>query len=334
VIWTAHFGIYCGMKYRKAEAKDYARRHLRGIWAATLTPFTPDLRLDEAGWRRNLRHWYRELGIAGLFVNGKQGEFYALSLEERKRTAELAVAEQGGGVMVSCSDQSLDTVIELAQHAQAIGADYIVVHTPLLYFGAHTVDTLFEYYRSIAAQVDIGIALWNQPPDCGYLLEPEACLRIAELPNVVAIKYSVPRETYAQLTRRAGERLIVSTSSEEHWLDNIVELGWQVYLCSTPPYLLQTAADRRMHEYTELAFRGEIARARTLKASLEPVRKALRSTRPAGKAAAHQKYWQELLGQAGGPVRRPLLGLTELEKAATRAAFEACGLKAKERTAA
>ncbi len=37
-------------------------------------------------------------------------------------------------------------------------------------------------------------------------------------------------------------------------------------------------------------------------------------------------HWQELLGQVGGPVRRPLLGLTESEKAATREAFEHCGL--------
>ena len=322
------------MKYRRHEAKAYAREHLRGIWAATLTPFTQNSQLDEAGWRRNLRHWYRDLGIAGLFVNGKQGEFYAMTLEERKRTVELAAAEQGGGVMVSCSDQSLDTVIELARHAQAIGADYIVVHTPLLYFGAHTGDTLYNYYRLIAEQVDIGIALWNQPPDCGYLLEPEVCLRIAELPNVVAVKYSVPRETYARLTRMAGDSLIVSTSSEEDWLDNVVELGWQVYLCSTPPYLLQTPSDRRMHEYTELALQGQTGKARIVRDSLDPVRKALRGSRPAGKAAAHQKYWQELLGQAGGAVRAPLTALTEQEKAATRAAFEACGLNVKERTAA
>jgi 4-hydroxy-tetrahydrodipicolinate synthase len=225
-------------------------------------------------------------------------------------------------------------VVELAKHAQAIGADYIVVHTPLLYFGAHTPETLFNYYRHIAEQVEIGIALWNQPPDCGYLLEPEVCLRIAELPNVVAIKYSVPRETYARLTRMAGDRLIVSTSNEEDWLDNIVELGWQVYLCSTPPYLLQTAGDRRMHEYTELALGGNVRKARQVHASLAPVRKALKSTRPPGKAAAHQKYWQELLGQTGGAVRAPLLPLTPDEKAATRAALEASGLKIKERTAA
>ncbi len=317
------------MRYAKREAKAYARENLRGIWAATLTPFAPDLSVDEAGWRANVRHWYRDLGIRGLFVNGKQGEFASMTLAERKRAAEIAVEEAGKdrSVMVSCSDQSLDTVIELAKHAQTIGAEYIIVHTPLLYFGAHTSDTLFEYYRHIAEQVDIGVALWNQPPDCGYTLEPEVCLRIAELPNIVAIKYSVARELYSKLTRMAGDRLIVSTSNEEEWLDNILELGWKLYLCSAPPFLLQTKADRRMHEYTELAFKGEAQKARAVQKSLDPVRNALKDSRPAGKVAAQQKYWQQLLGQAGGVVRRPLLDLTEDEKARVRRAFEGCGLR-------
>lgn len=314
-----------------SEAKARARAHLHGIWAATLTPFREDLSLDEEGWRANLRHWYGALGIRGLFVNGKQGEYFSMTVEERKRTAEIAVEEArkfGGGVMIACSDQNIEVVAELARHAEAAGADFVVVHTPVLYFGAHTDETLLAYYRYVASQVGIGVVLWNQPPDCGYLLRPELCLRLAEeIPNVVAIKYSVPRETYARLTRMAGERLIVSSSSEDDWLDNIVELGWQVYLCSTPPFLIQTPADRRMHEYTELALRGEVARAREVSASLDPVRRALKGTRPPGKAAAHQKYWQELLGQAGGRVRRPLLELSEAERAATRAAFDACGLR-------
>ena len=132
---------------------------------------------------------------------------------------------------------------------------------------------------------------------------------------------------YVQRTRRAGDSLIVSTASEEEWLDNIVELGWQLYLCSSPPFLLQTAADRRMREYTDLAFAGRTAEARAVWESLQPVRRALKETRPGAKPHAHQKYWQELLGQTGGAVRRPMLELTDEEKAATRAAFEACGLK-------
>ncbi len=315
----------------RSQAKLEARHRLQGIWAATLTPFAADGSLDLDGWRANLRHWYGELGLRGLFVNGKQGEFASMTVDERKATVEVAIEEArpfDGGVLVSVSDQHIEVAAELARHAEASGAHLIVAHTPLLYFGAHTDDTIVGYYRHLAAQVSIGVVLWNQPPDCGYLLRPDLCLRLArEIPNVVGIKYSVPRETYAELTRLAGDELIVSSSPEADWLDNIVELGWQVYLCSTPPFLLQTANDRRMHDYTELAFAGRVDEARAVWESLEPVRRALADSRPAGKAAAHQKYWQELLGQVGGPVRRPYLELTEAEKADTRAAFESCGLK-------
>jgi 4-hydroxy-tetrahydrodipicolinate synthase len=315
------------MKYSRLDAKDHARAHMKGIWAAALTPFAAHGAIDEAGLRRNLRHWVDDLAIDGVFICGKQGEFFSMSVAERKRTFEIAVEEIGGraGTIMSCSDQSLDTVIDLARHAQAIGADYIVVHAPVLHFLHRQDETLLEYYRTIASQVEIGIALWSHP-DSGYLMSPELCARIAEIPSVVAIKYSVPREMYAQLTRLAGDRILVSTASEQEWLDNIVELGWQLYLCSSPPYLFQTRVDRRMRDYTDLALRGDIARARAIRDSLEPVRDAFRRSRPAEKFHAHSKYWQELLGQAGGAVRRPMLELTAAEKERIREAFATCGL--------
>jgi 4-hydroxy-tetrahydrodipicolinate synthase len=315
------------MNYSRLDAKDHAHAHMKGIWAAALTPFRSDLAIDESGFRRNLRHWIDDLGIDGVFICGKQGEFFSMSIEERKRTFEIAVDEVSGraGTIMSCSDQSLDTVIDLARHAQAIGADYIVVHAPVLHFLNKQDETLYEYYRTISSQVEIGIALWSHP-DSGYLMSPELCARIAEIPNIVAIKYSVPREMYARLTRLAGDRILVSTASEAEWFDNIVELGWQLYLCSSPPYLFQTRLDRRMREYTDLAVRGDIARARAVRDSLEPVRDAFRRSRPAEKFHAHSKYWQELLGQVGGAVRAPMLELTAAEKELTRDAFATCGL--------
>jgi 4-hydroxy-tetrahydrodipicolinate synthase len=315
------------MNFARTDAKAYARANLKGIWAAALTPFQPDGAFDEIGFRRNLRHWVDELGIDGVFVSGKQGEFFSMSLAERKRTFDIAVDEIGGKrTILSCSDQSLDTVIELAWHAQAIGSDYIVVHAPVLHFLTKQDETLLAYYRTVSEAVDIGIALWSHP-DSGYLMSPELCARVAELPNVVAIKYSVPREMYARLTRLAGDKLIVSTASEEEWLDNIVELGWQLYLCSSPPYLYQTRTDRRMRDYTDLALNGEHARAKVVRDSLDPVREAFKRSRPAEKFHAHSKFWQELLGQTGGAVRRPMLALTDAEREATRRAFESCGLK-------
>jgi 4-hydroxy-tetrahydrodipicolinate synthase len=316
------------MKFHRNEAKDWARENLRGIWAAALQPFDPDtLALNEAGFRSNLRHWIDDLGIDGFFVAGKQGEFFSLSIAERKRVFEVTLEETHGKAqsIMSCSDQNMQVVIELAQHAERIGASSIVVHAPLLHFTTKQDETLFNYYKTISETTNLAIAMWSHP-DSGYLMSPELCARIADLPNIVAIKYSVPREMYVRLHEMAHKKLIVSTASEDEWFDNIVELDWRLYLCSSPPYLLQTRHDKRMRAYTDLAFAGDIARAKIVRDSLDPVRKALSSSRPPEKPHAHPKYWQELLGQTGGPVRRPMLDLTEAEKAATRVAFEACGL--------
>lgn len=316
------------MKYTRKDAKAHSRATMKGIWAAALAPFTPSLAVDEDGFRKNVDHWIEDLKIDGFFIAGKQGEFFSMSLDERKRSFELAVEACAGRAqtIMSCSDQNMDVVIELARHAQKIGADYIVVHAPILHFFKAQDETLLNYYRTIAEKVDIGIALWSHP-DSGYLMSPELCNKLADIENVVAIKYSVPRPMYSELTRLAGDRILVSTASEEEWLDNILELNWQLYLCSSPPYLIQTRHDMRMREYTDLALAGAADKARIVRDSLDPVRAALKDTRPAEKPHSHQKYWQDLLGQVGGAVRPPLLGLTEEEKRATRAAFENCGLK-------
>ncbi|MGC1357929.1 MAG: dihydrodipicolinate synthase family protein [Xanthobacteraceae bacterium] len=313
--------------YSRQEAKAYARAHMQGIWAAALVPFTDDLTIDEQGFRRNLRHWIDELGIDGIFVGGKQSEFFSMSLVERKRLVEITVDEIGkkAGVIASCSDQNMDTVVELARHAQSAGAPYVVVHAPVLHFLTARDETLYQYYKTISEQVDLGIAMWSHE-DSGYLMSPELCARIAELLNIVAIKYGVPRQMYVQLTQMVGDKIQISTASEAEWFDNIVELGWRLYLCSSPPCLYQTKSDRRMRDYTDLGFKGEVARAKVIRDSLEPVRQAFWRTRPAEKPPAHSKYWQELLGQAGGRVRPPMLELTDAEKDATRRAFAKCGL--------
>ncbi len=318
------------MKYSKLDAKDYARDHMRGIWAAALNPFKDDGAFDEVGLRKNIRHWVDDLDIQGLFIAGKQGEFFSMSMEERKRNFEIAVEECDGraGTIMSASDQNFDTVLELARHAQNCGADYIVVHAPMLHFVTDQDETVYNYYKAICDEVDIGIAMWSHP-DSGYLMSPELCARIAELPNIVAIKYSVPREMYVRLTHMIGDKIHVSTASEVEWLDNIEELDWKLYLCSSPPYQLQSTVDQRMNEYTRLAFAGDFAAARRVRDSLDPVRDAIKRSKPGGKPQAHGKYWQELLGQVGGSVRAPLLQLTDAEKATTLEAFESCGLKVK-----
>ena len=326
------------MKYKKSEAKEYARENMRGIWAANLTPFDAHLKLDEKAYLENLDHWVNTLKLGGLFIAGKQGEFFSMSLPERKRIMEMSVEASAAagnrdgaghcGIITSCSDTNLDVVLELGRYSQDIGADYIIVHSPVLHFGADTEETIYAYYEYISQQLDIGIAMWNHP-DCGYVMSPELCARIAELPNIVAIKYNNDRPVLKRLTELAGDKIHISSPSEEDWLDNIIDFGWKLYLCSVPPFLIQTAVDQRMNEYTRLAFEGKHAEARRVRDSLNPVREAFKHSKPRGKPQAHAKYWQDLLGQHGGLVRRPLLQLTEAEREATRQAFAGCGLRLK-----
>lgn len=82
-----------------------------------------------------------------------------------------------------------------------------------------------------------------------------------------------------------------------------------------------------MRDYTDLAFKGEVEKAKAIRDSLNPVREAFRRSRPAEKPPSHSKFWQELLGQVGGRVRPPMLELTDTEKETTRRAIETCGLK-------
>lgn len=324
------------MKYKKSEAKEYAREHMVGVWAANLTPFNEALQLDENAYRANLNHWVNDLKLGGIFIAGKQAEFFSMSIAERKRLIDLSVevASDAGdrqgtgacGIVTSCSDTNLDVVLELAEHSKNVGADYVIVHSPVLHFGADTDETIYEYYRYLSEKIDLGLAMWNHP-DCGYVMSPELCARIAELPNVVAIKYSTDRARYKRLTEMVGDKIHVSNPDEPDWLENIIELGWKLYLCSTPPFLLQSKVDQRMNAYTQLAFAGKFEEARQVRDSLNPVREAIKHSKPKGKPQAHGKYWQELLGQHGGPVRRPLLQLTEAEREATRQAFAQCGLR-------
>jgi 4-hydroxy-tetrahydrodipicolinate synthase len=320
------------MKYTRSEAREFARAHLSGVWAATPTPFAEDLSLDVRGFEKNLRHWTDNLLVDGFFIGGKQGEFFSMSIPERKRLAETAIntcnaGPRKAGVMISCSDQNMDTVLELGHHAVSAGADYVVVHSPVLHF-ASDVDTLvYEYYRYLAGELPIALVMWSHS-DAGYLMSPALCARIAhDIPNIVAIKYSAPREQYVTLTRLAGHELIVSSASEVEWLDNIIELDWKVYLCSIPPLLYQTAVDRRIRDYSLLAWAGDIAGARRLRDSLDPVRGALKRSRTHGTPHAQQKYWLDLLGQVGGRIRRPLIELTVSERERIKAEFDGCGLR-------
>jgi dihydrodipicolinate synthase/N-acetylneuraminate lyase len=184
-------------------------KRLGGCYLAVPTLFEDDLALQLDGMRRHVEFMLagglRE-GNAVLLVNGAAGEFPLLSIEERKQTAETVVRAAGDRIAVIVGAQATGTreAIDIARHAQAIGATALQVSAP--YYYLLTDDDVFEHFAAVAAAApELGIVVYTtywltHRPSLG-LLE-----RLAEIPQVAAIKWASPDivEYQVALLRFAG----------------------------------------------------------------------------------------------------------------------------------
>jgi len=95
------------------------------------TPFTPDGELNE-GALRQLTHHLTQGGVHGLFATGSQGEFWALTPEEKQRVWEVVLDEADGEVPVYAGTGAVTTreVVDLNRRAEVVGVDAVSVITP------------------------------------------------------------------------------------------------------------------------------------------------------------------------------------------------------------
>ena len=177
-----------------------------------------------------------------------------------------------------------------------IGAELAGVFNPRFYMGHMTEEGVFQYYKWIADQVNIAILLFNQM-EHGYLMSPQLICRLAnEIPNVVGIKDIAPPDHIKMVRILCGDKIIVSDANEDNWLVNLTVHGQQAYISSAIPFLLQSKKLKLINEYTELAEKGEIAKAWEVYKRVEPMRRALLKVTPPTKMQATHKYWSQLSG--------------------------------------
>ncbi len=317
------------MKYQKSEAKQYAKQNVRGTWGASLTPYTRDYKIDEQGYKHNMRHCIDNLQISGMFVNGLMGEAFHQTIAERKRVFKIAVEEAKGDMIIMpyTSDPVLENVLEMTKYAEEIGADFAIIINPKFYFGAMTEEGVYQYYKYIADRVNIGIFLFNQM-EHGYLMSPQLISRIAGIQNIVGVKDIAPGPDITQARILCGDKIVVSEAHEDNWLINLTTKGQEALVATPEPYIYQSKKLKLMNEYTALAVKGDIAKAWQAYKRLEPIRRALRSVMLPGKVQATYKYWSQSLGMVGGDgrVRMPQMELTEAEKRAIKTAVEGTDL--------
>jgi 4-hydroxy-tetrahydrodipicolinate synthase len=317
------------MKYHKSEAKKYAKQNMKGVWGASLTPYTSKYKIDEDGFRQNIRHCIDNLQMEGLFLNGLMGEGFNHTIAERKRLFDIAIEESNGhmAIMPYTSDPVLENVLEMTKYAEEIGADYAVIINPKFYFEAMTDEGVFQYYKFIADRVNIGIVLFNQM-EHGYLMSPPLINRIADIENIVAIKNIAPATHILRVRILCGDKIVVSDASEENFLINLTVKGQEAMIATPEPFCLQSKRLKLIKEYTNLAMGGDIVKAWDAYKKLEPIRRAFRKVTVPNKILASFKYWTQFLGMIGGDgrVRLPLVELAEAEKQAIRSAVETTGL--------
>ncbi len=166
---------------------------LYGVTVAMITPLTEENKVDCKAVEI-LTETLIQKGVHCLYPCGTTGEMFRLSVQERKKIAETVVSVAAGRVPVyiHCGCMNQEDTIELAQHAQEIGADGVGVVTPV-FFSQNTIE-LETYYTKVADSVEgFPLYLYNIPQCAANDLTAETVRKLADnCKNIVGIKYSFP----------------------------------------------------------------------------------------------------------------------------------------------
>jgi len=315
------------------SAKAQGREKVRGLWIAIPTPFTADgRRVDEGALAASVEHYIDGLRVDGIFCGGVMGEFWALSLDERKRVHELVIQQAAGRVpvMAQVGHHVFSDMVELCEHAMGRGVDFGIAMNPY-YPPSPPPEAVQRWYEALAQASSLPMFLFNTTY-AGYTLSPELVAELAELDNICGIKNPQDLEHLLRVQALAGDRIVVTDASERRWLELHTKHRFQALMSTPALALYQRPGDLPIVEYTRLADAGDLEGARTLSDRLGPARDAFdrwmrrpwleRHVVP----IAQLKAWLGLMGLPQGPVRAPLVPLGRDVELALGRDLDAAGL--------
>lgn len=166
---------------------------LEGVIPANLLPFDSDLEIDEANYRRHLRHLLDIPGVAGITTNAHASEVATLTAEEQRRVLEITLDEVAGKVPVVCGiyEDGSDKAARIARAAERDGADCLLVFPSAVFdYGSQTrPEVAFAHYATIAEATSLPMIAFVYPQFSGLRIETDALVRIcSEVDNVIAVK--------------------------------------------------------------------------------------------------------------------------------------------------
>ncbi len=159
---------------------------LRGSIVALATPFNKSGKPCKRTYKK-LINWHIKSKTDGILVAGCTGESFTLTEKERDELLTLAVETAGGKipVIMGTGASSTAVAVDRTKRAKKLGADYALVITP---FANKPTQTALEKYFLEVAEVGLPVILYNVPSRTGTNLLPETVCKLAQHPNIVAIK--------------------------------------------------------------------------------------------------------------------------------------------------
>jgi 4-hydroxy-tetrahydrodipicolinate synthase len=287
----------------------------KGSIVAIVTPFRNG-KVDEEAFRR-LIEFQIENGTSAIVPVGTTGESATLDMEEHKRTLKIAVEAAGKRVPViaGTGGNSTAEAIELTEHAKKIGADATLQVTP--YYNKPTQEGMVQHFKAIAKAVALPQVLYNIPGRTGVNLLPRTVARVAELPEVVAIKEaSGSLGQMAEVVQLAGDKITLLSGDDNLTLP-ILAIGGKGVISVVANIVPKDNADM-VKAWEE----GKIDQARELFYKLLPLCQAMFiETNP-----IPVKTSLALLGKIDGEMRLPLCPMAPANQEKLRTALQDYGL--------
>jgi 4-hydroxy-tetrahydrodipicolinate synthase len=292
-----------------------ARTNFRGSFTALVTPFKNGS-LDEQAFR-DLVEWQIGEGTNGLVPVGTTGESPTLSHDEHERVVEWCVDQARGRVPViaGAGSNSTTEAINLARHAERVGADAVLVVTP--YYNKPTQEGLFRHFQAINDAIGIPIIVYNIPARSVIDMSVDTMKRLFELPNVVGVK-----DATANVARVSQQRQAMGPGFNQLSGEDATALGFMAHGGHGCISVTSNVAPRLCAEFQGACLRGEYGAALELQDKLMPLHSALFiETSP-----APIKYALSVLNKCAETLRLPMVPVSEPTRRAVRQAMVHAGL--------
>ena len=274
-----------------------ARISFHGCYTAIVTPFsddgsTVDYGKLEAGIRRQAAG-----GVTGIVPCGTTGESPTLTEEEHARVVETAVrVGRAAGLQVIAGAGSNCTAhaVHLQKLARQLGADAGLQVTP--YYNKPSQEGIYRHFMTVADSCDLSVMLYNIPGRAAVAIAPETVERLAQHPNIQAIKEATgSMDSASEIRQRCN---ITVLSGDDSLTPSFAAVGAKGVVS-----VVSNLVPARVAELCRLLAANNFSAALEVHMSMLPLSKGLLSI---DVNPVPVKYALSLLGLDSGAVRLPL----------------------------